>query len=184
MIINMIINKKFLGQFSPLPVENYDYSEILNYVPVAQDIWLRPILGDAFMDSLEYEVKNNQVSDENATLFTEGGLYQYLSYATCLEGLPFIWANFSQVGITLGQSDNSSSITLKDLTYIEAHLRRQVEFLKDKLIKWLDCHCGSYPLYHPTNCGCDKCCGGKDGLHKPNPMWEIYSTKKRCTELK
>lgn len=183
MIINMIINKKYLGQFSPLPVENYDYSEILNYVQVAQDIWLRPILGDAFMDSLEYEVKNNQVSDENATLFTEGGLYQYLSYATCLEGLPFIWANFSQVGITLGQSDNSSSITLKDLTYIEAHLRRQVEFLKDKLIKWLDCHCGSYPLYHPTDCTCDKCCN-KNGLHKPNPMWEIYSTKKADIDLK
>ena len=35
MFSNMIINKKYLGQFSPLPVENYDYSEILNYVPVA-----------------------------------------------------------------------------------------------------------------------------------------------------
>lgn len=180
----MIINKKYLGQFSPLPqFGNYDFSEIINYVPVAQEIWLRPILNDAFMDELEYQVKNNQVSEANATLFIEGGLYQYLSYATCLEGLPFIWASFSQVGITLGSSDNSESITLKDLTYIESHLRRQVEFLKDNLIKYLDTHCKSFPLYHPSNCG-DTCCGGKNGLNEPSPLWTIYSTKKKNTELK
>lgn len=179
----MIINKKYLGQYSPLPqFGNYDFSEIMNYVPVAQEIWLRPILGNAFMDELEYQVKNNQVSEANATLFIEGGLYQYLSYATCLEGLPFIWANFNQVGITLGHADNSESITLKDLTYIESHLRRQVEFLKDNLIKYLDTHCKSFPLYKPTNCG-DTCCGGKNGLNEPSPLWTIYSCKKKKTDL-
>jgi len=179
----MIINKTYLGKYSPLPqLGNYDFSEIMNYVTVAQEIWLKPILGDAFMEELEYQVAHNEVSEENATLFTEGGLYQYLSYATCLEGLPFIWANFSQVGITLGKSENSDSITLKDLTYIEGHLRRQVEFLKDNLIKWLDGHSCSFPLYHNSNCCCNMC-GGNDGLNTPNPNFEIYTTRKRCTKL-
>lgn len=174
--MTMIINKKYLAQYCPLPI-NYDFSEIMNYVPVAQEIWLKPIIGDAFMDLLEYEVKNNQVSEHNATLFTEGGLYQYLAYATCLEGLPFIWAHFSQTGISLGKSDNSDSITLKDITYIESHLRRQVEFLKDSLIKWLDEHCESFPLYPIGGC-CKK------PLNTPNPNWLIYSTKKKCTDLR
>ena len=177
----MIINKKYLAQYCPLPI-NYDYSEILNYVPVAQEIWIKPILGDAFMDLLEYEVKNNQVSEENSTLFTEGGLYQYLAYATCLEGLPFIWAHISEVGLTKGKSEQSESIDLKDITYIESHLRRQVEFLKDNLIKYLRTHCDSFPLYHPTGCGCDGCStGGK--LHAPKPLWTVYGTRKRCTTL-
>ena len=180
----MLINKKYLGKYSILPLpSNYDYSEIINYVPVAQEIWLRPILGDAFMDELEYQVEHNQVSEENATLFIDGGLYQYLSYATCLEGLPFIWVHASEIGLTRGKSDNSESITLKDLTYIESHLRRQVEFLKDNLIKYLDTHCKSFPLYHPSNCG-DTCCGGKNGLNEPSPLWTIYSTKKKNTDLK
>ena len=179
----MIINKKFLGQFSPLPqLGNYDFSEIMNYVPVAQEIWLKPIIGDAFMDLLEYEVKNNQVSEENSTLFTEGGLYQYLAYATCLEGLPFIWAHFSEAGITLAETDFSKSITLKDMTYIESHLRRQVEFLKDNLIKWLNSHCDAFPLYHPTGCGCNSCStGGK--LNAPQPLWTVYGTRKIRTDL-
>lgn len=165
--------------YSPLPqLGNYDFSEIMNYVPVAQEIWLRPILGDTFLNELEYQVKNNQVSEANATLFTEGGLYQYLSYATCLEGLPFIWAHFTQVGISLGKSDNSDSITLKDLTYIESHLRRQVEYLKDSIIKWLNEHCSSFPLYQPQG---NSCCNA--GLNNPNPMWTVYSTRKRFTKL-
>ena len=177
----MIINKKYLAQYCPLPI-NYNFDEIMLYVPVAQEIWLKPILGDAFMDLLEYEVKNNQVSEENSTLFTEGGLYQYLAYATCLEGLPFIWAHFSEAGITVAETDFSKSIALKDITYIESHLRRQVEFLKDSLIKYLRTHCDSFPLYHPTGCGCDGCStGGK--LHAPKPLWQIYSCKKRHINL-
>lgn len=181
----MIINKEYLGKYSPLPqLGNYDFSEIINYVPVAQEIWLRPILGDNFLNELEYQVKHNQVSEENSTLFLEGGLYQYLSYATCLEGLAFIWAHFSQTGISLGKSDNSESITLKDLTYIESHLRRQVEFLKDKVIKFLCEHCKSYPIFNPSGiCGCGCPCSDGAKLNKPQPLWTIYSTLKRCTDL-
>ena len=179
----MIINKKYLGIYSPLPqLGNYDFSEIMNYVSIAQEIWLRPLIGDGFLDQLENQVKENRISDENATLLIDGGLYRYLAYATCLEGLAFIWAHFSEVGITVSDSDTSKSITLKDLTYIEAHLRRQVEFLKDSLIKWLDEHCNYYPMYHPTNCQCDKCCNNK-GLNLPNPSWLLYGTKKKHTDL-
>ena len=169
--------------YSPLPqIGNYDFSEIINYVPIAQEIWLRPILGNAFLDSLEYEVEHNTVSDENSTLFINGGLYRYLAYATCLEGLAFIWAHFSQTGISLGKSDNSDSVTLKDLTYIESALRRQVEFLKDNLIKWLDEHCDNFPLYHSKSCGIG-CCNSK-GLAAPNPNWSIFTTPRKNTNLR
>ena len=173
-----ILNKSLLSKYSPLPI-NYNFDEIMLYQPIAISIWVRPLLGDALTDEIEEQVAINQVSETNSTLMTTGGLLQYLAYAMCLEGLPFIWSNFSEVGITLGESDNSKSITLKDLTYIESHLRRQVEFLKDNLIKWLDEHCSSFPLYNPTNCG--GCC--KTGLNLPQPDFKIYSTKKRHTEL-
>lgn len=177
----MLINKKFLAAYSPLPV-NYNFDEIMLYQPIAIKIWLKEILGVAFLESLEYMVENNQVSEEASTLFTEGGLYQYLAYAMCYEGLPFIFAHFSEVGITLPDTENSKSVDLKQLNYIQDHLRRTLEFLKDALIKWLDEHCNSFPLYTPTNC-CNSCCNDK-GLNEPNPNWGIYSTRKICTQLK
>lgn len=174
----MLINKKYFAKYSVLPLpSNFDYDEIMLYVPIATEIWIRPVLGDAFTDLLEYEVEKNQVSPENAALFTEGGLYQYLCYATCLEGLPFLWVTASEVGLVKSSSDNFESISQKELTYIEAHLRRQVEFLKDKVVKWLNERSDSFRLYH------EFCCC-KPSLKAPNPMFNIYGLRKIGTDLK
>lgn len=179
-LTNMALtNKTLLSKYSPLP-KNYNFDEIMLYQPISIAIWVRPILGDAFTEALEYEVEHNQVSEENSTLMTSGGLLQYLSYAMCYEGLPFIFAHFSEVGITLPDVDNSKSVDLKELNYIQDHLRRTLEFLKDNLIKWLDSHSDSFPLYHPINCG--SCCE-KKGLNLPNSGWQIYTTLKHCTDL-
>lgn len=178
----MIINKTFLKKYSPLPV-NYDLEEVLNYVPVAEKIWVIPIIGDDFYDELAEQVKENELTAENGTLLTDGGLWQFLSYATTLEALPFVWSHVSQVGITLGKSENSDSISLKDLTYVEAHLRRQVETLKDQLIKYLDDHFESFPLYHPTNCQCDTCCKKRGNLNSPNPYYQLYKPIPKPTDI-
>ena len=137
----------------------------------------------ATAEEIEEQVENNEVSPENATLLTDGKLWQYLAYATCLEGLPFIWSHFSEVGISLGKSDNSDSVTLKDLTYIEAHLRRQTEYLKDSVKNWLCEHQESFPLMDCCACGCS-CCQSNSMLNMPNPMIQVYSPKRRCTKLK
>ena len=178
----MIINKKYLKDYSPLP-ENYDLSEVLNYVPVAEKIWVIPIIGDELYDEIQEQVDDNDLTEANATLLTEGGLWQYLSFATALEALPICWAHFSQVGVTKGKSENSESLSLKDMTYVETHIRKQVEVLKSQLIKWLDDHWESFPLYHPTNCGCDTCsCDGK--LNKPNPYNQLYTPLRKNTDIK
>lgn len=183
-LITMLINKKYLSQYSPLPKEgNYNYDEIMNYVSVSEEIWIRPILGDDLFNEIEEQVKNNTVSETNATLLTEGGLYQYLSYAVCLEGLPFIYARFNEAGITLPDMEHSKSVDLKQLTYIEQHLRRQVEFLKDKMIKWLDEHFESFPLYHPTDCQCNQCCNKNHKLNEPNPNYTVFRTKPIKTKV-
>lgn len=178
----MITNKTLLAKYSPLPI-NYDFSEIMNYVPVAEQIWLKPIIGHDLFDEIEQQVEDNNLSDENQALMTEGFLLQYLAYATCLEGLPFIWTNFCEQGITLGESDNSKSITLKDLTYVEAHLRRQVEFLKDSVKKYICEHSDYFTSADFCACGCS-CCNEKAKLNKPNPYKQLYSTKRKNTNLK
>ena len=40
----MIINKSNIAKYSILPI-NYNYDEILNYVDIAEKIWILPILG-------------------------------------------------------------------------------------------------------------------------------------------
>lgn len=182
MIQNILFNDKWLKEFSIIPL-NFNTKEVQNYCKLAEVIWLQPILGDAFYEELLYQIKNNQLTDENSTALVEA-IYPYLGFCVAYEALPTLWASVTEVGLVKGHSDNSESLSLKDLTLVQQHIRTQVEARKDYLIKWLDTHCKSFPLYHPSNCGCDKCCGGKDGLNTPNPLWTIYGTKKADIDLK
>ena len=178
----MIINEKYFKKYSPIPV-NYNMTEIKNYIPVAEKIWLIPVIGYDLYDELDDQVQKNEVSDENATLLTEGGLWQYLAFATVYEALPMIWSHISEVGVTKGKSDNSESLDLKDMTYVAQHLRNQVEVLKDQLKRWLCEHSDTFPTLDCCGCGCS-CCGDNAKLNKPNPMKQIYGTPRKCTNLK
>lgn len=178
----MLINEKYFKQYSPIPV-NYNMAEIKNYISVAEKIWVKPLIGYDLFDELAEQIENNEVTRENATLLTEGGLWQYLSFATVYEALPMIWSHISEVGITKGKSDNSDSLDLKDMTYVAQHLRGQVEVLKDQLKKWLCEHNDVFPTLDCCACGCS-CCDDKPKLNYPNPNKELYTTLRRNTNLK
>ena len=179
----MIINEKYLKQYSPIPL-NYNIAEVKNYIGVAEKIWVRPIIGTDLFDEIEEQVTNNTVSDENATLLTEGGLWQYLSFATVYEALPIIWGHISEVGITKGKSDNSDSLSLKDITYMQQHLRSQVEVLKDQLKKWLCEHRTFFPKMDCCGCGCSCCNQGEGKLNTPNAYKQLYTTNRLNTNLR
>lgn len=177
----MIINEKYFKQYSPVPV-NFSMAEIKNYIPVAEKIWLVPLIGYDMYDQIDYEVKNNKVSEEVATLLTEGGLWQYLSFATVYEALPILWSRISEIGIVKGKSDNADSLDLKDMTYVQQHIRNQVEVLKEQLKKWLCEHQTYFSNLDVCACGCS-CC--KDAsLSQPNPNQQLYSTWRKNTNLK
>lgn len=179
MIQNILFNDKWLKEFSVIPL-NFNTKEVQNYLKLAETIWLEPVIGRPLYDELLYQVKNNQLTDENSTLLVEA-IYPYLGFCVAYEALPTLIYHVSEVSVTKGKSDNSEPIDLKETTYFEAHLRRQIEARKDYLIKWLDCHCDSFPLYQPS---CNNSCCDAKGLNKPNPMFELYTPPRKNTTLR
>ena len=179
----MIINQTYLKKYSPIPL-NYNLTEVMNYVGVAEKIWVIPLIGYDLYNEINEQVADNEVSPENATLLTEGGLWQYLAFATVYEALPVIWAHISEVGITKGKSDNSDSLDLKDMTYMTQHIRNQVEVLKDQLKKWICEHAESFPLADVCACNCSSCCNHDAKLNRPNPEFLVYGTPRKNTNLK
>lgn len=175
----MIINRTYLKKYSPIP-QNYDLTEVMNYVTVAEKLYIIPIIGQDLYDELNEQVNSNTsggtLTPENSTLLTDGGLWQLLSFATVWEALPFIWARVSESGIQLGKSDNTDSATLKDLTLIQQHLMNQINGLREIVINFLCTHVDSYPLFDTSICGCGCECGkNKQGqLFKPiNPTTRV-----------
>ena len=181
MIQNTIINEKWLKEFSPIPL-NYNLKELHNYIKLAEVIWVLPVIGQDLYDELLDQVANNNLTDENSTALVEA-IYPYLGFAVALEALPVIWAHISEVGITKGKSDNSDSLDLKDMTYMQQHLRTQVEARKDYCKKWLCEHNETFPTLDVCACGCDSC-NNKPMLNFPNPNFEIYGTPRKNTKLR
>lgn len=182
MIQNTIINEKWLKEFSPIPL-NYNMKELHNYIKLAETIWLVPIIGYDFYDELLEQVAENKVSDANSTALVEA-IYPYLGFAVAYEALPVMWAHISEVGVTKGKSDNSDSLDLKDMTYFQNHMRAQVEARKDYCKKWLCEHYESFPSLNVCACECSCCCNDDSKLNKPNPWRQLYSTRKKCTDLR
>ena len=181
MIQNTIINEKWLKEFSPIPL-NYNMKELHNYIKLAETIWVEPVIGHTLYEQLLDEVSENALSDVNSTALVEA-IYPYLGFAVAYEALPVMWAHISEVGITKGKSDNSDSLDLKDMTFVQQHLRTQVEARKDYCKKWLCEHIESFPYLDCCSCGCS-CCNDNNGkLNNPNPYKQLYSTKRKCTRL-
>jgi len=182
MIQNTIINAKWLKEFSPIPL-NYNTKELDNYIKLSEAIWIIPVIGQQFYDELIDQVAENNLTEENSTALVEA-IYPYLGFAIAYESLPLTWAHISEVGVTKGKSDNSDSLDLKDMTYVQQHLRTQVEARKDFCIKWLCERSDKFPLICNCQCECNSCCGKDNSkLNSPNKLKQLYSTRRICTDL-
>lgn len=166
-----LINAEYLKAYSLFP-KNYDLEDINNFIPISEQIHILPILGTALYEELLEQVTTNTLSDKNSTLLLE--VYKVLGLAVLYESLPFVWAHVSQVGITKGKSDNSDSIENKDISYLNTHIKAQLDYAKKYLRDWLNEYASNFPLYKQE----DECCKPLDSSNL-----DLYSIKKDNIDL-
>ena len=206
--VQTLITEEYFKSYSPIS-DNYNIKDIKPYFHVAEKLWIEPIVGTPLYEELLDEVEKDEVTPEHATLLLN--IYPLLSFAIVYESLPFVSYHLSQVGITKGKSENSDSVSIKDVNYISTQLRNQCETMKMLLKKFLDEHAEHYPLYYAADnveCNCDDECGWdwiyayySDGTYdkyawqravaehrmkkfKPQSYNQLYSTRRQCTSLR
>lgn len=182
----MIINRENIKKYSLIPW-NYNMDEAMNFVDLTEITWVKPVLGSELYDEIQQQVKDDDLSDENSTLLVEA-IWPYEGMALMHEFLPYAYAHISEIGITVGHSDNSDSVDLKQVTYLASHIRSQVETFKRNAIRFLQEHAESFPLWEPDEdfCHCKKptsCCGTPE-LKNPEPMRIIYTTPKKNLDIR
>jgi hypothetical protein len=134
--------------------KNYDLTDIENFIPIAEQIHILPILGLSLYEELVEQVTTNSLTEVNSTLLLE--VYKVEGIAVLYESLPFCWAHLTQVGLTKGKSDNSDSIENKDIAYLNTHIKSQLDYAKKYLKDWLDSYSNNYPLYTKEETCCSK----------------------------
>lgn len=176
--LKSVINKDYFLENSPIG-KNFNIDDIYQYFNIAEKLYIIPEIGQEQYDELLGQVIENKVSEVNSVLLLQ--LYPLLSYAITYQALPFLWANIAEVGITLGKSDNSDSVQLKDLDYISTRLVSTIETLKRQLRDWLDDYDDNYPMIkayrESDNCPC-----GNKSKDKTKRL-QMYTTRRQCTDI-
>lgn len=170
-----LINEKYLAEYSPLP-KNYDYTEIWNYVPIVEQLYIIPILGKELYKELITQVKEDTLTDVNSALIMR--VWQYEGICTVYEALPIVAYHLSQTGITKGKSENSDSVDTKDINFLSTHLNNQMVTLQKNLIQFLEDNAELYPLYVSTKDSCP-CTPPKN----TNIFKQTYSTKRHNVNI-
>ena len=62
-----LINNKYLKEYSPIPL-NFNLDEVNNYIGIAEDIWVKPLIGDEQYDELIQQIEAETITEENQTL--------------------------------------------------------------------------------------------------------------------
>ena len=163
-----LFNEEYLKEYSLLPL-NFDVKEIWNFVPLTEQLHIVPIIGKELYNELLDQVENNTVSPENASLLLE--IYPFEGLALMEVCMPYLAMHISQVGITLGKSENSESVGVEDINYLTNYVRSQMEPLKSKLISFLKNNKDLYPLYKD-----------KDYTCKPTKTWNVYGMNQINTD--
>lgn len=150
----LIISEELLKLYTPLS-KNVDVDKVYPYLHLAQPYFLQPILGDALLSEIQSQVETDELSEENKALIIKcAPVIGYYATYLAMRSLAY---SITEKGITLEQSENSRSISEKELGEYILSIKQQAEMYAELLIKYL-CRCAlSYPLWRPEqDCHCEK----------------------------
>lgn len=137
-----LMNKEYLKEYSLLPI-NFNTDEIWNFIPLAEQLHIVPIIGQEMYKELLDQVENNEVTPENASLLLQ--IYPFEGLAIMEVSMPYIAFHITEVGITKGSSENSDSVTTNDVNYLTNYVRSQMVPYKERLIEFISQNSELYP---------------------------------------
>lgn len=137
-----LMNKEYLKEYSLLPI-NFNTDEIWNFIPLAEQLHIVPIIGQEMYNELLDQVENNEVTPENASLLLQ--IYPFEGLAIMEVSMPYIAFHITEIGITKGSSENSDSVTTNDINYLTNYVRSQMVPYKERLIEFISQNSELYP---------------------------------------
>ena len=163
-----LFNEEYLKEYSLLPT-NFNTKEIWNFIPLTEQLHIVPVIGQALYEELLDQVEKNEVTPANASLLLE--IYPFEGLALMEVCMPYLAMHITEIGITLGKSENSESASIDHINYLTNYVRSQMEPLKSKLISFLKNNKDLYPLYKDIDCTC-----------KPTKTWNVYGMNQINTD--
>ena len=150
----IIISEELFRKHSPV-TGNTDLAEFIPYLSIAQELYIAPVLGEAFMTGLRMQAATNSLTEANSSLIVK--IAPALSFFAVYQGLPFHWATIVNKGITIRESENSKGIDINDVAQLRHWIRDDAGLFLQLLTNYLCLYRELYPLWKPDREYCSDC---------------------------
>lgn len=145
--------------------QNIDVQQYRSSILVAQSVQIEPCLGTALYEELMTQKDTNTLTPANVILmeYVSPAIVHYATY----DIIPLFYARFENKGITTNNETTQTSVDMSYLKWLRGEEQVKADWYKTRLINYLNDNASLYPLYVPTNCGCEgnDCKPRNQGIH-------------------
>jgi hypothetical protein len=159
----LLVSESKLKAFSNIH-QNVDVALLTPTIKIAQDLHLQNLLGTKFLNEIYSQVKTSSLTTINKELIDEW-ISPYLIWSAVFEATPEIFMRMMNKSITIGDTEQGKSISVKEMAYLRDIYQSRFNFYAQRLQDELRNFPEKYPLYYSYT--------SKDGMP---PRKETYFT--------
>lgn len=123
-----------------------DYKNLEPFVEIAEEFYLKPVLGSEYYDSILDDIENNELIDDDLKLVNEYVL-PVIAYYSWYESAPFIYMKTENKGLVKKFSDNSNSIDSQDFKMYRQSILDKAVMYSNRLKRHLYDNKAFYPKH-------------------------------------
>jgi hypothetical protein len=142
----LLVSPEKIKQFTQVNV-NVSEEILLPEVVVSQQIGLQTLLGTKFYDHILDVIQNATYTAAEKTL-VDDYIQPYLLFRAYFELLPAIYMRVMNKTIAVGNTEQGSPISTKDLTYLRSIAQDRYQFYSQRLMDYIKNNQAAYPLYY------------------------------------
>lgn len=146
------VTENWMKDNTPL-CKNIDIQDIYPYINIAQDKYIKDLLGSKFFDSLKTKIVASTLDANEIALCVL--IRPCLSFYICVEAMPFLSTKLRNKGILLSAGDNMTNADVTAVKYLRQECLNQAEYYLKRIQEYL---CENHSLF-------------TDYQHPDNPIW-------------
>ena len=147
----LLISETKLKAFSTLN-QNIDMALLTNTIYMAQELGLQTLIGTKGYDYYMYLVKSVQLSggtmSQADSIMLNDYIAPYLVHRAFYEAMPEVFARKMNKSITLGNTEQGTSIDIKGMSYLRDIEQGRYEFYAQRLMDRVQAFPSDYPWYY------------------------------------
>jgi hypothetical protein len=142
-LINFI-SETYLRQ-TVVNLSNVDTKDLAPNIEYSQDVYIQPIIGSQFYNSLQISFSAQTLNSNEEYLVSL--IQPSLAYYTVYESLPFLTYNIKNKGPQRQFGENSGDIDFNALNFLRNNIKNRAEFYAERIQNYLMFSGNLFPNY-------------------------------------